>query len=40
VLQVNYEFHGNMTRESAATVIDEYRSGTRVPRGVSGGKRI
>ena len=39
VLQVNYEFHGNMAPDSAATIIDEYRSGTRVPRGVSGGKR-
>src|SRR5215204_4976140 len=39
VLQVNYEFHGNMAPEPAATIIDEYRSGTRVPRGVSGGKR-
>jgi NADH-quinone oxidoreductase subunit E len=39
VFQVNYEFHGNATRESAATTIEEYRSGARVPRGVSGGKR-
>jgi NADH-quinone oxidoreductase subunit E len=39
VFQVNYEFHGNTTPESAATIIEEYRSGARTPRGVSGGKR-
>jgi len=39
VLQVNYEFHGNTTPESASTIIEEYRSGARTPRGVSGGKR-
>jgi NADH-quinone oxidoreductase subunit E len=39
VFQVNYEFHGNTTPEAAATIIEEYRSGARVPRGVSGGKR-
>ncbi len=39
VFQVNYEFHGNATGESATTTIEEYRSGARVPRGVSGGKR-
>ena len=39
VFQVNYEFHGNATGESATVTIDEYRSGTRVARGVSGGKR-
>jgi NADH-quinone oxidoreductase subunit E len=39
VFQVNYEFHGKASAESASTVIDEYRSGTRVPRGVSGGRR-
>jgi len=38
VFQVNYEFHGNATNESATATIDEYRSGTRVARGVSGGK--
>jgi NADH-quinone oxidoreductase subunit E len=37
VLQVNYEFHGSQNEESAATIIDEYRSGARVARGVSGG---
>jgi NADH:ubiquinone oxidoreductase subunit E len=39
VFQVNYEFHGNATGESAAVTIEEYRSGARTPRGVSGGKR-
>ena len=39
VFQVNYEFHGNATDETAAATIDEYRSGARVARGVSGGKR-
>jgi NADH-quinone oxidoreductase subunit E len=39
VFQVNYEFHGNATTESATATIDEYRSGARVARGVSGGKR-
>ena len=39
VFQVNYEFHGNATDESATATIEEYRSGARVPRGVSGGKR-
>jgi NADH-quinone oxidoreductase subunit E len=39
VFQVNYEFHGNATTESATATIEEYRSGARVARGVSGGKR-
>jgi NADH-quinone oxidoreductase subunit E len=39
VLQVNYEFHGNATPESATATVEEYRSGARIPRGVSGGKR-
>lgn len=39
VFQVNYEFHGNATAESATATIDEYRSGDRIARGVSGGKR-
>ena len=33
VFQVNYEFHGNATDESAAATIEEYRSGARVPAG-------
>ena len=39
VFQVNYDFHGNATDDSAAATIEEYRSGARVARGVSGGKR-
>jgi NADH-quinone oxidoreductase subunit E len=39
VFQVNYEFHGNATDDSASATIEEYRSGARVARGVSGGKR-
>jgi len=40
VFQVNYDFHGNATDDSAAATIEEYRSGARVARGVSGGKRV
>jgi NADH-quinone oxidoreductase subunit E len=36
VIQVNYEFHGPLTPESAETVIDEYKRGVRVPRTISG----
>jgi NADH-quinone oxidoreductase subunit E len=36
VLQVNYEFHGPLTPESADTIIDEYKRGVRVPRTISG----
>ncbi len=36
VLQVNYEFHGPLTGESATTVIDEYKQGKRVARTISG----
>lgn len=39
VFQVNYEFHGNATPESAGATVEEYRSGARIPRGISGGKR-
>ena len=39
VFQVNYDFHGNATDDSAAATIEEYRSGARPARGVSGGKR-
>ena len=27
VIQVNYEFHGPLTPDSADTIIDEYKSG-------------
>jgi NADH-quinone oxidoreductase subunit E len=39
VFQVNYEFHGNASADGAAATIEEYRSGARTPRGVSGGRR-
>ena len=38
VLQVNYEFHGPVTGDVAATVIDEYKAGKRVARTISGTK--
>jgi NADH-quinone oxidoreductase subunit E len=36
VLQVNYEFHGPLTGADAETLIDEYKSGKRVARTISG----
>ena len=36
VLQVNYEFHGPLTDESASNLIDEYQQGKRVARTISG----
>jgi NADH-quinone oxidoreductase subunit E len=39
VLQVNYEFHGPMTAETAIDVIERYRSGELVARTVSGTSR-
>jgi NADH-quinone oxidoreductase subunit E len=36
VLQVNYEFHGPLTDESASELIDEYKQGKRVARTISG----
>ena len=36
VLQVNYEFHGPLTDESAAEIIEEYKRGRRVARTISG----
>ncbi len=39
VMQVNYEFHGPMTPETAATVVDEYKSGKREARTISGSVR-
>jgi NADH-quinone oxidoreductase subunit E len=35
-LQVNYEYFENMTPESAAQIVDEYESGTRKARTISG----
>ena len=39
VMQVNYEFHGPVTNEAARTIVDEYESGARTPRTVSGTAR-
>ena len=36
VMQVNYEFHGPVTPEAAVTIVDEYASGARVARTISG----
>ncbi len=36
VLQVNYEYHGPITADAAETLVDEYRSGARTPRTISG----
>ena len=35
-LQVNYEFHENLTPESARGIVEEYKSGTRKARTISG----
>ena len=35
-LQVNYEFHENMTAQTTADVIEEYKSGMRKLRTISG----
>ncbi|MDQ1466522.1 MAG: NADH-quinone oxidoreductase subunit [Actinomycetota bacterium] len=38
-LQVNYEYHEHMTPETAEAVVDDYASGRRTPRTISGAKR-
>jgi NADH-quinone oxidoreductase subunit E len=35
-LQVNYEFHENMTPETAASLVDDYKAGRRTARTISG----
>jgi NADH:ubiquinone oxidoreductase subunit E len=35
-MQVNYEFHERVTPEAAEAVVEEYRTGARAPRTVSG----
>jgi len=35
-MQVNYEFHEQLTPETAASLVEEYRSGRRTPRTISG----
>ena len=36
VLQVNYEFHGPLTNDTADALIDDYKRGTLVARTISG----
>ena len=36
VIQVNYEYHGPLTPDAAAEIIDEYKRGARVARTISG----
>jgi NADH-quinone oxidoreductase subunit E len=38
VMQVNYEFHGPLTPDSAVTIIDEYKAGVRTARTISGSR--
>jgi|SRR5690242_2095935 NADH-quinone oxidoreductase subunit E len=38
-MQVNYEFHENITPESAADLVDAYKQGRRTARTVSGSLR-
>src|ERR1700675_4218992 len=35
-MQVNYEFHERLTPERAQGLVEEYRTGTRRPRTISG----
>jgi NADH-quinone oxidoreductase subunit E len=39
VMQVNYEFHERLTPASAEQIVDEYKSGRRMPRSASGASR-
>jgi NADH-quinone oxidoreductase subunit E len=36
-MQVNYEYHEHLTPQGAQDIVEEYKSGRRVARGVSGG---
>src|SRR3954454_4970556 len=38
LMQVNYDYHGHLTHESAERIVEDYKSGVRAARGVSGGK--
>ena len=38
-LQVNYEFHEQLTPEIAEALVDDYKAGRRTPRTISGAKR-
>jgi NADH-quinone oxidoreductase subunit E len=37
-LQVNYEYHEHMTPQTAESVVDDYKSGTRTARTISGSR--
>ena len=37
-MQVNYEYHENLTPESARQIVDDYKAGKLKARGVSGGR--
>lgn len=37
-LQVNYEYHEHMTPQTAASVVDDYKSGNRTARTISGSR--
>jgi NADH-quinone oxidoreductase subunit E len=38
-LQVNYEFHEQLTPEIAEALVEDYKAGRRTPRTISGAKR-
>jgi NADH-quinone oxidoreductase subunit E len=38
-LQVNYEFHEQLTPEIAEALVDDYKAGRRTPRTISGAQR-
>lgn len=38
-LQVNYEYHEKVTPEQAESIVEKYRNGELVARGISGGPR-
>ncbi|HEY1737739.1 MAG TPA: NAD(P)H-dependent oxidoreductase subunit E [Acidimicrobiia bacterium] len=40
LMQVNYDYHDHVTHESAETIVEEYKSGVRTARGVSGGRVV
>src|SRR4029079_18266231 len=38
-MQVNYEFHERLTPELAASLVEDYKSGKRAARSISGSRR-
>ena len=40
VIQVNYEYHGPVTPSAAQELVEEYKSGARVARTISGSPRV